>query len=251
MLTWIPAWEVSGTWGCCEILFNPGEPVVQETWAPPIPASRGGQKKEALKRRHEQQEQDNPATNNTLAKSFEHPTLGHLTLTYAQGKSYAVASKCQPGVPRMVVQFTEAQVGANHGIFLEALIYSACCKNLDRSSIKELRDSIIEQRRWSSPMTCIKKASHPKDTQLPSTDQPDLLPCSGASSAFTYSFLHVDKCLTFLFEHNFAYIWELSGISKVLAQEMPRVLTRWSGLPPSLSLSLTCTEAKKEGMLRS
>ena len=121
--------------------------MVESKWPPHVPAQRGGQKKEAMKNKLQKQEEENPATQMSLAKSFEHPSLGHLNLTYANGKSYAVAAKAEAGVPKMVIQFTEAQVGENHASFLEALIYSACCKSLDRTAIKELRDTIVAQTR--------------------------------------------------------------------------------------------------------
>ena len=135
----------------------------RNTMGPPVPATKGGQKKQALAN------QALVAMENGQPRSLPaHPSLGRLQLTFATKKSYMCCTKPALGEPKLVTQFTATQVGERHAPLLSSLAQMASDKQLTRAEIKEVRDAVVMQG-----FAQIKREPDPNST--PQSSPPQLL----------------------------------------------------------------------------
>ena len=132
-----------GFWACCQVELAEST----EDW-PIMPPTRGGQKKEAMKKK---QDNDLQSLEGTMCASgklqnrhLQHPSLGKVSLTFASKKSYMCTTRPQVDQPALLAQFTESQVGQDHGPLLLSLASTVVKEGLERDYIKALKDAVLE-----------------------------------------------------------------------------------------------------------
>ena len=74
-----------------------------------------------------------------------HESLGGLRLVMGKVKSYILATQPAPGHPKYICEYTEKQVGEEHGLLMVELCKEASKSLLQRDEIKELRRLVLEK----------------------------------------------------------------------------------------------------------
>ena len=112
------------------------------------PPPGGGQKKEAMQKKQDKEllnlEGTTCASGKLQNRHLQHPSLGQLSLTFASKKSYMCTSRPQVDQPALLAQFTESQVGKDHGPLLLCLASTVVKEGLERDDIKALKEAVLE-----------------------------------------------------------------------------------------------------------